>query len=349
MHLFRSPLPAHPILAFILGFALASCQSGPTAPISPTFRLSTKSLVFSNAVEKPVTITNITSDPIEWRILTTTASWVTATPISGNLGPNSSNTFVVRVDRNAVPTGNHAASLQVGASSYTAALDVGVEDGVPAKALLLPSAVTIPAQQSSAAVEIVNTGGADLTWSLDGPSWTSVSPSSGTLQPGGRRQVAITVDRSNLTGGQYIGSLELLSNGGSGVTQVMMEVEEVSGLRIEPSTLDFGGAATSLTVNVVNEGDQALAWSVKPGAGWVAISQSSGNLPPRLGQKLTVEVSRSGLSHGTNQAPLLFTTSRGSVSATVLATVVPAGGPGVPSTTPPQMSVTPVALDFGGT
>jgi hypothetical protein len=282
-------------------------------------------------------------------MLSSTASWVNGTPTSGALSPHSSATFTVRIDRRAVAHGTHTASLEIGAASYSAGLDVTVEEAAPAIPVLSPGALTISAAQTSASIEVVNTGGSDLNWTLNGPSWITLTPATGSVPSGGRTRVSLTVDRSNLKGGQYVAKLELLSNGGPATAGLTMEVAEDSGLRLEPGTLDFATSATSLSMRVVNDTDQALSWTAQPGATWVSLSQSSGNIPPHLGQFLTVSISRSGLSHGTNQVPVLFQTSRGSTSATVLATVVPAGSPGPAPLEPSKLAVTPAALDFGQT
>jgi len=330
----------------ILGLALASCKGGPTGPPSPTFSLSMTSLTFSNTVEREVTITNVTSDPIDWRVLSSSASWANGTPTSGTLNPQASTNFTVRIDRRAIPQGTHTASLQIGAASYSAALTVNVVETGPAKASLLPGTIAISEQQTSATLEVVNSGGADLNWTLSGPSWSTPTPASGTLQAGGRTQVSVAIDRSSIMAGEGVGTLELVSNGGTATAR--MTVAEISGLRLEPGTLDFSTSGTSLSLKVVNESDQALDWSAQPGP-WVSLSHSAGNLPPGLGQFLTVQVSRAGLSHGTNQVPILFNTNRGSISATVLATVSPAGTASPGTLGPSTMAVMPVSLDFGQT
>jgi hypothetical protein len=329
----------------ILGLALASCKGGPTGPPSPTFSLSIASLTFSNTVEREVTITNVTSDPIDWRVLSSSASWANGTPTSGTLDPQASTNFTVRIDRRAIPQGTHTASLQIGAASYSTALTVNVVEAA-AKASLLPGTIAISEQQSSATLEVVNSGGADLNWTLSGPSWSTPTPASGILQPGGRTQVSVAINRSSIMAGEGVGTLELVSNGGTATAQ--MTVAGISGLRLEPGTLDFSTSGTSLSLKVVNESDQALDWSAQPGP-WVSLSHSAGNLPPGLAQFLTVQVSRAGLSHGTNQVPILFNTNRGSISATVLATVSPAGTPSPGPLGPSEMAIVPVSLNFGQT
>ncbi len=65
-----------------------------------------------------------------------------------------------------------------------------------------------------------------LDWSVTGalPSWLSVSPSGGTLGPGGRADVTVTVDRTGLSPGSYGHDLALTSDGGDETVTVQMNV-----------------------------------------------------------------------------------------------------------------------------
>lgn len=336
-------------MTVILGVALASCKAGPTSPEPPTFALSSTSVILSNTNEQHVTITNLGSDPIDWRVLASTASWLTATPGSGSLEPHGNSTLKVQIDRAAVSQGNHSASLQIGAGGYATVLDVTVEQATFAKAALEPSTLAIPLTETSRVVEVVNTGNSSLQWTLAGPAWAALTPSTGNLAAGRRTQVVVTPQRSELTGGQYVGTLQLTSNGGPATASLTVDVAEATKLRLEPATLDFGTSTSNLSLRVVNDSDQSLDWSAQASGPWITLSSSSGRLPPGLNQLLTVDVTRSGLSQGTNQAAILFTANDGSTSANVMATVVPAGTPNPPPTTAPEINVTPVSLDFGQT
>src|SRR5688572_4764852 len=128
---FRIPAPA--TLALILGMTLASCQ-GPTGP-SSNVSLSTTSLVFSVADEqRPVTILNQGSSPIDWKLLSTSISWLTVSPATGTVPANSTKSFTVHVNRAAVSQGSHTATLQVMAGGESHTLEVSVQQGGAAEA-----------------------------------------------------------------------------------------------------------------------------------------------------------------------------------------------------------------------
>ena len=330
----------------ILELGLASCESGPVSSEAPIIALSTTSLVFSNATEQEVTITNLESAPIEWRVLSSTASWLTAAPANGNLAPNDRGTLTIRIDRRAVPAGTHSAALHIGAADGAIALNVSVQPGTSARATIEPQRIDLGPSETAGRLEVVNSGTSTLNWTLSGPSWATVVPSSGSLAPGSRAPILVTV-RSSLPSGQYDGTLQLASDGGSPSAALTVNVAGAGGLRMEPSIMDFGVSRTRHSLRVVNETDHAIEWRAQPGSNWISLSSSSGSLPPRLSQLLEVEISRAGLSHGTNQSSILFTTNTGSTSAIVLATIVPSGSPNPSPLDPAEIGITPISLDFG--
>ena len=336
-------------LVLILGLAFASCnKGGPISPEEPMFRLSSTTVAFSGSDQsRELTITNLGSERLDWRVLSSTASWLTAEPAAGSLNPHDDQPLTVRIDRRAVANGNHTGSLHIGAGDQSLALSVAVQESQSAQASLEPKTLNWGPEDGSATVQVSNTGEAALEWTLRGPSWTTVSPGSGSLPPGGRTSVVITPHRAGLTPGQHTADLQLASNGGAATTTLLVAVAGLSGLRLEPQQLDFGTSTTRLSMRVVNDSEQALDWTAVPGGSWIDLSGTSGRVPPHLSQLLTVEVTRSGLPKGSNQAPILFSTNRGTSTAMVLATVQSAQGPTPEPVLPPQIGLSPISLNFG--
>lgn len=333
----------------ILGLNLASCE-GPAGPPPPAFSLSATALVFSDDNnQRMIAISNLGNDPIDWRVLSSTASWLMASPSGGALGPGASGTLAVQIDRVAVSRGTHSAALQIGASGQSALINVSVQEAEasPAVASLQPSAITIGPLDASKVIEVVNAGGSSLTWTLSGPSWATLTPRSGNLAGGDRTQILVTPDRTGLTNGQYIGTLQLSSNGGSRTANLELSVNGVAGLGLSPGSLNFGTTATELPMRVENHGDQSIQWSAHPGKPWLSASPASGTVPPGLSQLISVNVSRSGMPPGRNETTLAFSSNRGSTVATVVAEVASPGGP--PNPPPPDgslLTVSPVSLNF---
>src|SRR5687768_14523000 len=91
------------IAPVILGLTFATCKGGgPTGPPDAPIALSTSSLVFQTTSEQPITITNLEAEPVEWRVLTSTASWLRASPASGTIDPHSSGSVQILINAAAV-------------------------------------------------------------------------------------------------------------------------------------------------------------------------------------------------------------------------------------------------------
>ena len=254
-------------IAFILGLSLASCKGGPTSPSAPTFALSVNSLtVTSTEPPRVIAITNLGSEQLDWRILSSTASWLTASPGQGAIEPHGEEVLQVRIDPRAVPKGTHAASLQIGAAGYSAKLNVTVQEPSAPRAEIKPGTLTIGGSQTSATFEISNPGGSALEWSLSTPSWLTVNPDHGDIPAGGRTQVVVTPDRSSIGGGSQEAILQLTSNGGAPSAKVMVEALGIPGLRIDPGSLNFGSSNSQLSFRLINESNQSISWSAQPGA-----------------------------------------------------------------------------------
>jgi hypothetical protein len=113
---------------------------------------------------------------------------------------------------------------------------------------------------------------------------------------------------------------------------------------VSPAFLDFHGSATELSVSVDNDGDEPLVWSADPDASWISVPLSAGTVSPHSSASVAVRVSRSGLTAGTYQSALQFTSNGGSATVTIDMTV--SGSP--PDTTsPPKIGLTPTSLNFG--
>jgi hypothetical protein len=165
--------------------------------------------------------------------------------------------------------------------------------------------------------------------------------------------LTVDVSRSGLPPGESEATIEFTSNGGSAVAVVTAEVEsggvdppppDPPHLVVSPAFLDFHGSATELSVSVDNDGDEPLVWSADPDASWISLPVSAGTVSPHSSASVAVRVSRSGLTAGTYQSALQFTSNGGSATVTIDMTV--SGSP--PDTTsPPEISLSPISLDFG--
>ena len=338
-------LSSHSAVLFILGTSIASCK-GTTGPPSPSFALSSTALTFSGESEHPVTVTNLEDKPIEWRIQSSTASWLDASPKVGTVGPRGSATLTVQVNRAAVAEGAHSATLQIAAEGYVLPLNVSVQGWDPAEATIQPGTLALGSLDVSGVVEVVNQGGSTLNWTLASPaSWAMLDPSSGRLAPGDRAQVVVTANRSGLTQGTYNAMLYLSSEAGPRTAAITVDVGQDVGLHLDPASIDFGLSTSRLPLRIVNDGYENLTWHAQPGASWITLSPSAGMVLPGSSLVTNVDVSRAGLSHGLHQAALKISSNGGSAAATIKLFAAPSGS--TPNPPLSGISLSPNLLDFG--
>lgn len=144
------------------------------------------------------------------------------------------------------------------------------------------------------------------------------------------------MDRTGLRIGEYTSHIVVTSNGGNSTLPVLMKVEKPPELVVSTSSLDFGEALSSKTINISNIGSGTLTWNASSGQSWISITPSSGSITTEA-TTITVAVSREGLSAGTHSGSVDITSNGGDRSVTVQMTVLP----------PPKLSVDVSSLDFG--
>ncbi|MFZ5519182.1 MAG: malectin domain-containing carbohydrate-binding protein, partial [Candidatus Zhuqueibacterota bacterium] len=111
-------------------------------------------------------------------------------------------------------------------------------------------------------------------------------------------------------------------------------------LIVEPTTLDFGGAATIMTFTVKNSGGGELDWTAaeNPNETWIkSVTPASGSLGAGASQTVTVTVDRSGLSVGDYSGVIAVNSNGGAENVLVQMNV-----PG-----PAELTVIPTEIDFG--
>ncbi|MCK5738445.1 FG-GAP repeat protein, partial [bacterium] len=98
----------------------------------------------------------------------------------------------------------------------------------------------------------------------------------------------------------------------------------VSGMTVEPDSLDFGFDDVALSLTVTNDGDVPLDWSAieLPEASWITgISPASGTIAVTGQQQVTISVSRAGLSKGDYSAGVRISSNAGLQDIPVLMSV----------------------------
>ncbi|MDP2359758.1 MAG: carboxypeptidase regulatory-like domain-containing protein [bacterium] len=110
-------------------------------------------------------------------------------------------------------------------------------------------------------------------------------------------------------------------------------------LHVSTTNLSFGTTTTTITLSIQNStGYGELQWTIEEDSPWLSVSPLTGTTTLET-DLVTVSVDRSGLSAGNYQGQLQVVSTGGSQPVGVLVTV--------PDTSGPQLTVSPLELDFG--
>ena len=127
-----------------------------------------------------------------------------------------------------------------------------------------PAAKLSKEKEPSSPVVIRNDGKSTLKWEIStGTKWIKINPTSGTSTKD-IASVLISVDRTGLSKGDYNGSINITSNGGTATIKVNMSIKGAV-LKVTPSTLDFGEIETSKELFISNETEiGSITYSIQP-------------------------------------------------------------------------------------
>lgn len=297
-------------------------------------------------------VSNTGTAPLSWSV--SGPGWITLLPASGTLAAGAAITTLVQPKRSELPPGTTQGTIDFASNGGNFAIPVTVGNGAPPVLQVTPSIVNFGTSSTSESVTVSNTGGGNLTWSLQASAgWLTASPTSGTLGANASRTVTFTVSRDGLAPGPHQTTVQATSNGGSAAVVAALEVTDTTPpppppgpqLDVTPTAVDFGTSSNSETITVRNTGGQDLSWSLQSNAAWLTASSASGTLSPNASTSVALFASRSGLSDGAYQTTAQISSNGG--SETVDASIEVQNGP--PPPPPPSVALEGNVLDqFSG-
>lgn len=167
----------------------------------------------------PVTLTNTGSRAVTWSA-TTTLGWVTVSPASGTLAKGAHTSITVTARPDGVSPGSYTAGLVINAATGESSMPVKLTVTSGPVLAVSTAKLAFSACGVSQNLSIANTGSAKLTYQAT-PSQAdalSVSPGNGTIQPGAKATLSVTLFCSAVQGQSY--AVILVSDGGSAQTPV---------------------------------------------------------------------------------------------------------------------------------
>lgn len=160
--------------------------------------------------------------------------------------------------------------------------------------------------------KIRNSGEDTLIYQISGDrEWITVSPNSGDSQ-GEWDEIEVKVDISDLSQGQYQGTISISSDKATNSPQLLTVELTVTGPIIEVNTDSFtfegikGQATPSQTLKIRNSGKGTLNYQLSPNKKWITTTPSSGDSQGEW-DTVTVAVDISNLSLGQHQGTISVT------------------------------------------
>ncbi len=169
---------------------------------------------------------------------------------------------------------------------------------------------------------IMNEGDQNLTWNIiENPEavWiTRIEPNSGTLGKLQTTSAKIEINRAGLAYGNYQGSIQINSNGGTHIITIYMSVQPPTpNYQHQPTALNFGGILNKQRFVIKNTGTGVGNWSVanQQAIPWLTDVNPTGNsLKPLVGDTVILTVDRTNLSPGIYGQTLNITTDTKPIS-----------------------------------
>jgi poly-gamma-glutamate capsule biosynthesis protein CapA/YwtB (metallophosphatase superfamily) len=189
--------------------------------------------------------------------------WTTWQPFSGPTSVTNPNEFYYVQVR--IPTQTDTVHLHVVETAYGEIVYPQIVIDPPSISRTLPAGAV-----DTCSVSLANTGTAELSFTLNAdPTWLSVGPEAGSVEPGGEVPVSVVIDATELSEGSYSGSLVVQSNDPYEPT-VVVPVD----LTVTPE-----GMVTDLTIAV--QGDSVLlSWSPVPNVLYYNVYRSDSQSGP---------------------------------------------------------------------
>ncbi len=190
------------------------------------------------------------------------------------------------------------------------------------KLALNVSSLNFGTQNTSMSFSITNKGNVAFNWNISGhdkAGWISVSPISGTLQPGKSHAVTVNINRDHVT--EYKEATIIINAGNeSQPLKIIAEPESKTSLiSLSSGTLNFGTDYSSLTFDIKNIGNAGnVDWSISGiNESWVSVTPTSGTTAMGKSSAVIINVDRSKMTEGKHSTHILVNADGESLKLTI--------------------------------
>jgi hypothetical protein len=285
--------------------------------LAPEISFSPASLSFSaiqggaNPGNQTLEIWNSGGGTLNWS-LSDDAAWLSEAPMNGNSTGEHDN-VTVSVDITGMSAGDYSANITIsaaGANNTPRVVPVSLHIVPPPEISFSPASLTFSAVEGGSnpgnqTLEIWNSGGVTLNWSLsDDAGWLSEAPMNGD-STGEHDNVTVSVDITGMSAGDYSANITISAAGANNTPRVVLvslHIVPPPKISFNPASLSFsaiqGGANPgNQTLEMWNSGGGMLNWSLSNDAGWLSEIPENGTSSGEH-NNVTVSVNITGMSDG---------------------------------------------------
>ena len=246
-----------------------------------------------------IIIQNAGTGAFSWNT-SSTDTWFAISPTSGIVS-DERDSVTLSINRASLAAGDYVGEVIINSISYGSDT-VSVRLTVVGDEMLTVTPDTLDYSTSSSSENITLTSSMSLpiSWTATGSEpW--IAGSSGSLSALGADIVEITIERSILDPGLNTGFLYISSPETQGDTLVILATDpSITGITVEPDTLDFSTSTTELLMNISNGGVSTTTWYATLSESWFELSPAAGSILSMDNATPTVTVTRTGLTAGTH-------------------------------------------------
>ncbi len=196
-------------------------------PDLPYLGLSVNNLDFGTDISQAnLIVSNEGAGTLNWNA-SESLDWLELSEYSGSLTEDETFNIIVTVDRSNQTPGSYEGEIIFTSNEGDDIVSVNMVVSATPILFYSPTELDFGTEETSKLFTISNTGNGDLEWELStNQSWiSSIIPYAGTNYS----TVNVSIDRSGLSYGEYLGEVSISSNGGLGIVSIIMEY-------IEPNT-----------------------------------------------------------------------------------------------------------------
>jgi hypothetical protein len=264
----------------------------------PELSVSPDSVFFSsNGGSSILVVENVGMGQLDWSLSVPPEVWLQATPLRGRISSEQAGSVTIIADPSLITEdGTYGASLVFTSNGgeENVTVKMMVEGKIPVPRLhVSPLALNYGFSSSQRNIGLSNAGGGTLEWeAIAQEAWIQITPPSGETV-GSPSMIVVEIDRSVLSPGEYSGSIDIVSSGGSVSVPITVSVATPV-MALSRREVDFQGGLERLEITITNIGTGDLEWEFGNQLSWLSISPTSGTTN-QVESRVSLSVNRVGL------------------------------------------------------